>query len=413
MADIDPSSPSRSGFSSLPNELIRLVILYMDLSTIKFTRLTCRLLCSLSTPYLILPKFYGFAHRPDFNRLLQLCRHPIFSSCIESIELNLGEINEYHARHNTYFLQYTRDPETRVEAAEEAWFRYSSLKRLREEYTPWMCDPDILSEVFRSLPNLSALSISMASFPLPDEPELALLASIWKIPSTRLLRRELTKERFTIILFSLLRSIGDLEFRNLSHDFLPFEFFAQNRALFGSMTPIFHNLTDLRLVLDYNNMHNDLYSLQAFANIATCFKAATNLQNLNLCLQSKRKVDITPLFEGLLPNSDGSKSTFPHLQRLHIEGVASKSAPLQEFLISLAPTLQVLEIGGEGRHWPNQLSNGGVHLLDGTFRKLFENVEEAHGESLTKFVVRGDLAEVEAGGFWYLNKEVGWHGVMD
>ncbi|CAD6449421.1 5c0b10e4-8fd3-41fe-856f-66c9ae9eb7d6-CDS [Sclerotinia trifoliorum] len=413
MADIDLPPPSRSGFSSLPIELIRFVILYMDLSSIKSARLTCRLLCSLSTPYLILPKFYGFAHRPDFNRLLQLCRHPTFAPCIRSIELNLGEINEYHARHNTYFLQYTRDQETRVEAAEEAWLRYSSLKPLREEYTPWMCDPDILSEVFRSLPNLSALSISMATFPLPDEPELALLASIWKIPSTRLLRRELTKERFTIILFSLLRNIGDLKFRNLSHDFLPFEFFAQNKALFVSMAPIFHNLTDLHLVLDYTDMPSDLDTLQAFANIATCFKAATNLKNLDLCIQSKRKTDVTPLLEHLLPNSDGSKSTFTHLQRLHIEGGACKFAPLQKFLISLAPTLQVLEIGGEGRRFPNQLSNGGVHLLDGTFRKLFNDVEEAHGKSLTKFVVRGDLAELEAGGLWYVNREVGWHGVID
>ncbi|APA05362.1 hypothetical protein SS1G_09774 [Sclerotinia sclerotiorum 1980 UF-70] len=412
MADIELPPPSRPDFSSLPIELIRFVILYMDLSSIKSARLTCRFLCTLSTPYLILPKFYGFAHRPDFNRILQLCRHPTFAPCIQSIELNLGEINEYHARHNTYFLQYTRHAETRVEAAEEAWLRYSSLKPLREEYTPWMCDPDILSEVFRSLPNLSALSISMTTFPLPDEPELALLASIWKIPSTRLLRRELTKERFTIILFSLLRNIGDLTFRSLSHDSLPFEFFGQNKALFGSMTPIFHNLTDLRLVLDYNDMPSESDTLQALENLAACIRAATNLQNLELCIQSKRKLDVTPLLERLLPISDGSKSPFP-LQRLHVEGGACKFAPLQRFLISLVPTLQVLEIGGEGRHWPNQLSNGGIHLLDGTFRDLFKNVEEAHGKSLTKFVVRGDLAEVEAGGLWFLNREVRWRGVID
>ncbi|TGO29860.1 hypothetical protein BPAE_0010g00440 [Botrytis paeoniae] len=416
MADIKAPPTFSSDLLSLPVELTRFVILYMDLPAIKSTRLTCKFLSFLSTPYLILPKFHGFAHRPDFNRLLQLCRHPTFSSCIQSIELNLGDIDEFHARHNAYLFNpepNISNPETRAELAEEAWFRYSSLKFLREEHSSRICDPDILSEVFRSLPNLSALSVSMANFPLPDEPALSLLASVWRVPSTRLLRRELTKERFTTILISLLRSVKVLKLRKLSHDCLPFEFFAQNKVLFESITPIFYNLTDLRLALDYSNIPNNLSFQDVFANIATCLNAATNLESFNLCFQSRRKIDITPLLEDLLSKSKESNSVLPPLRSLHIEGVSSRFLAMESFLVSLASTLEIIEFGGDGCHEPNRFSNGGVHLLDGKFRRLFENVERAIGDSLTRFVVRGDLVEIEGGGSWFLNRELGWHGAMD
>ncbi|CCD55302.1 hypothetical protein ACHAPC_005820 [Botrytis cinerea] len=409
MAYTNPPPTPSSHLLSLPVELLRFVILYMDLPAIKSTRLTCKLLSLLSTPYLIPPKFHGFAHRPDFNRLLQLCRHPTFSSCIQSIELNLGDIDEFHARHNAYIFS----PETRAELAEEAWFRYSSLKFLRDEHSSRTCDPDILSEVFRSLPNLSALSVSMVNFPLPYEPALSLLASVWRVPSTRLLHRDLTKERFTTILFSLLHSVEALKLRKLSHDCLPFEFFAQNKVLFESITPIFSNLTDLRLALDYSGIPDDFNSEEAFANIAICLKAATNLENFYGCFQSKRKINITPLLEDLVSKSDKQKHFLPRLRSLHIEGVSSRFLALESFLISLSSTLEVIEFGGDGCHEPNQLSNGGVHLLDGKFRRLFENVEKAIGGPLARFVVRGDLVEVEGGGSWFLNREVGWHGAMD
>ncbi|KAF7957055.1 hypothetical protein EAE96_004375 [Botrytis aclada] len=409
MAVIKAPPALSSDFLSLPVELTRFVILYLDLPAIKSIRLTCKFLSILSTPYLILPKFHGFAHRPDFNRLLQLCRHPTFASCIRSIELNLGDIDEFHARHNAYFF----NPETRAELAEDAWFRYSSLKFFKEEYSSRICDPDILSEVFRSLPNLSALSVSMANFPLPDEPALSLLASVWRIPSTRLLRRELTTERFTTILNSLLRSVEVLKLRKLSHDCLPFEFFAQNKVLYESIKPIFYNLTDLRLALDYSDIPNNLNFQEVFANIATCLQAAKNLETFNLCFQSKRKIDITPLLESLLLKVKESSFILPPLRSLHIEGVSSRFLAMEGFLMAWASTLEVIEFGGDGCHGPNRISNGGVHLLDGKFRRLFENVEKAIGDSLTRFVVRGDLVEIEGGTSWFLNREVGWHGAMD
>ncbi|TGO13798.1 hypothetical protein BTUL_0063g00300 [Botrytis tulipae] len=415
MADIKPPPTLSSDFLSLPVELMRFVILYMDLPAIKSIRLTCKFLSVLSTPYLILPEFHGFAHRPDFNRLLHLCHHPTFSSCIQSIELNLGDIDEFHARHNAILFNSDPrvfNPETRADLTEEAWFRYSSLKFLREEFSSRICESG-LSEVFRSLPNLSALSVSMANFPLPDEPALSLLASVWRVPSTRLLRRESTKELFTTILISLLHGIDVLKLRKLSHDCLPVEFFAQNNALFQSITPIFYNLTDLRLALDYSDIPNNSSFQELFANVATCLNAATNLESFNLCFQSKRKIDITPLLEEFLSKSKQSNFILPPLRSLHIEGVSSRFLAMESFLISLASTLEVIEFGGDGCHEPNRFSNGGIHLLDGKFRKLFENVERAIGDSLTRFVVRGDLVEIEGGGSWFLNKEVGWHGAMD
>lgn len=306
-----------------------------------------------------------------------------------------------------------RNAGTHAAEAEDAWLRYSSLRVSSLEYTHLICDLKILSEAFRSLPNLSSLSVSMTNFPLPSEPVLAILERIWDIPSSRLLRRELAKERFTNILSSILPSVENMKLKNLSHDRLPFEFFAQNKRLMRSMIPIFHNLTDLRFVLDYSDTPNDLHCAKAFHNISMCLKAAANLQNLNLCFQSRRKVDITLLLKDFLLDAPGSKYSFPNLRSLHMEGVSSEFHPLAHFLISLAPTLKNLEFGGEGSHGPNQLANGGIHLLDGKFVQLFKKMEEVVKDPSMRFVIKGDLVEVQGGGSWFLNREVGWHGVMD
>jgi hypothetical protein len=92
----------------LPVELRRAVIQHLDIPTIKSLRLTSKAWGALGEEYLVSPLFTALAHRPDIGRLIALSEHPKFSFRIQKLRFNHGEINEYHARHNTYFLQYDK-----------------------------------------------------------------------------------------------------------------------------------------------------------------------------------------------------------------------------------------------------------------------------------------------------------------
>lgn len=380
-ADVD----FRLGFLGLPPEIKRLVILCMDLPTIKATRLTCKLLCYLSTPYLIPSDFHFFADRADFIRISQLCRHPIFSKKIQTIEVNLGEI------HICYYYPYMGCTSMFASSSKAI----ARLKLMRDEYARRISDQDGWSEVFRSLPKLSALSVSMENCPFIQlEPGLDQMKPLWSsLGIHRDFCRKLTKERFATILSSLLPNVENLKFKSLSHDRLPIEFFSMYKTTSKVFAPIFYNLTDLRLVLDYSGDVDDSIP-KAFINVATCLKDAANLQNLKLCFRGKPHeiLDITPFFENMLSNSDESKSALPRLQSLHMAGIGSKFDPFKEFLVSLASSLQVLEFGIRGKlDVQEEVLNSGIVLLDGKFPKLVDDVHEAI--SLKKFKLGGNLME--------------------
>ena len=98
----------------LPIELRRSVLQHVDLTSLKNLRLTSKPWAELGEEYLLSPVFNVFACRPDFNRLHLIAEKEKFKYRIQSLHFNHAEVNEYHARHNTYFLQYMRDTETRV-----------------------------------------------------------------------------------------------------------------------------------------------------------------------------------------------------------------------------------------------------------------------------------------------------------
>lgn len=399
---------------SLPVELKSAILQSMDLDTLKHMRLTSKLWATLGEMYLIPPAFTSFPHRNDFSRLQAISQHPVYSTLIRSLTFNLGDVNEYHARHNYYFTTYMRHNEDRLSRAEDAWPRYFNLRPLAHLYSSLVCDPDILSQTFSSLPNLTSLFVSLANFPFPDEPELAVLRQIWQIPSTRMLNRVLTTERFTTILETLLPHIAKTNLKRLKHDCLPVEFFAQKQSRIESFGPIFSRMSEIDLALNYSDLPNNLHSANALENLARCLRCAEGLKRLSLTWLGRRKVDVSVLFMALLPQEDTKEETyFPKLEYLHLEGLASPLELLVGFVLGLKGSLKDLELGGEGSHAPRQMPNGGVHLVTGRFKDLFERVREGmakvEGEDgLERFVVKGDLLEMGtdgngAGGFWPVN----------
>lgn len=114
---------------TLPTELCREVISYLSLFSIKALRLASRQWASLGSEYLIDPRFRILQNRDDCNRLLALSAHPFLSTYIQELCFEMGEVDEYHARHNSYFIGYLQDPDERQVRSTAAWDEYRSVIR--------------------------------------------------------------------------------------------------------------------------------------------------------------------------------------------------------------------------------------------------------------------------------------------
>jgi len=182
----------------LPIELRQEILRYLQLQDIKSIRLASTSWAELAQTYLIPPTFLSLPHRDDFGRLLLLSQHPSFARSIEKLELDMGELDEYHARHNTFFVQYMRDPEDRDHESQGAWAEYAKLKSQKEFLADKYCNIDILEKIFKKLPNLRAIDVNLMRCPFQHP----LLQQIWQIPTTRLLSRESTTQRFSSIIYA-------------------------------------------------------------------------------------------------------------------------------------------------------------------------------------------------------------------
>lgn len=169
---------------NLPVELRRAILTHLPLPTLRSLRLTSRTWASFGSEYLISPLFTTLPHRDDLPRLLSIASHPVFAPRIQSLQLNAGEVNEYHARHNTYFIQYMRDADERALALEGAWGRYAAVKAEKERHLAAFFQEEGLAEALGKLTNLRALEVSLTRCPfdIPDTPDLDLFREVWKIP---------------------------------------------------------------------------------------------------------------------------------------------------------------------------------------------------------------------------------------
>lgn len=148
----------------LPVELRQEILQRMDLETLKVMRLTTKSWASLGEEYLMPAEFSTLPHRNDIDRVLAISRHPKYSYRIQSLFINLGEINEWHARHNAYFMQYMRNSDERSEALETAWSSYALLKEQTKQNIDTFCELPLLMEAFSRLPNLRSISVRLVNF---------------------------------------------------------------------------------------------------------------------------------------------------------------------------------------------------------------------------------------------------------
>jgi hypothetical protein len=393
----------------LPIELRRSVLQHVDLTSLKNLRLTSKPWAELGEEYLLSPVFNVFACRPDFNRLHLIAEKEKFKYRIQSLHFNHAEVNEYHARHNTYFLQYMRDTETRVETQTSTWHNYMELKEEIESHLQIFSSAGDLEWIFSRLPNLRSIEVSLMQCPFPEEHHPELLKDIWRIPSTRYLPRIATVERFRCLIEAVAACVSTISIKSISHDRLPLEFFARRPMEISLVSAAFQSLTSLDLALDYSDLPNNLHAAQAFQNLSQCIRSATSLQTLALELQGRKKIAIAPLLSSFRAHDN----VLTNLEKFTLKGALTTEEGLGGFLANLK-VLKMLQLGGEGVKAPHQPANGGVHLDKGTFRGLFERIKEMRLES---FKLQGDLVGLESGERWVLDIVVDgddiWEYVMD
>ena len=375
---------------ALPTEIRRQILSHCNALGLKSLRLTSKIWATVGFEYLITSTFTTLPHRPDFTRLLAVSQIPILSNQIEALFINLGEINEYHARHNSYFIQYMRDADERLAAQEASWGAYAGFKAEKEKYMSLACSPSLLEPALGNLSNLKKVSYSLATCPFPEHDERTeLLRQIWNIPSTRLVPREATTERFTALCSAIVGSPSQVE--ELSHDRLPFEFFAQKTITTSLASAVFSPLTKLSLCLDYSDMPNNLHALQGFQRLAHCLQSASSLQTLELSFTGRKKISIEEVFSRFWD----SQHVFENLREVKLEGVRCTERALVSFLLAHESTLKKVQLGGVGMKAPHQKANGGVHLEEGTWRSVFKSLLEGLDLEPNCFLVQGDMVDPE------------------
>jgi hypothetical protein len=404
-----PNPEPSQVMEELPIELRRAVLQHVNLTSLKNLRLTSTSWAELGEEYLLSPDFNVFACRPDFDRLRLIAEKEKFKYRIQSLHFNHAEVNEYHARHNTYFLQYMRDPETRVETQTSTWHTYMELKEEIESHLQTFSSTDNLEWILSRLPNLRSIEVSLMQCPFPEEHHPDLLKEIWRIPSTRYLPRIATVERFRCLIEAVAACVSIISIKSISHDRLPLEFFARRPMEISLVSAAFQSLTSLNLALDYSDLPNNLHAAQAFQNLSQCIRSATSLQTLELELQGRKKIAIGPL----LSSFRAHENVLTSLEKFILKGVLTTEQDLGGFLTNLK-SLKIMQLGGEGVKAPHQPANGGVHLEKGTFCGLFETIKEMRLES---FILQGDLVGLESGERWVLDIPVNgddiWEYVMD
>jgi hypothetical protein len=364
----------------LPIELRQEILQCLRLQDIKSIRLTSTSWAKLAQPFLIRPTFLSLPHRDDFSRLLLLSQHPSFARSIEKLELDMGELNEYHARHNTFFVQYMRDPEDRDQESQGAWAEYAKLKNQKELLVDKYCNPELLEETFKTLPNLRAIDFNLTRCPF----EHPLLQQIWKIPTTRLLSRVSITQRFSNVIYAA----RHLALDSLSHDCLPFEVWGQ-RSILEDVPATFQALRSLKVSLDYSVFPNALHSGNSFTGFNSALCAAPNLQVLHIGFANSIRPDWN--FTQYMGNS-----TWRNLHTLGLEAMNLAEEDVAIFLIRHAASLKQLQLGVyEKTNAFGRVSNmqNIIQFRHGSLMGLLTRIRERM--RLKKLNMRGDMFEGE------------------
>ncbi|KAM7190768.1 hypothetical protein V8F33_009317 [Rhypophila sp. PSN 637] len=386
---------------TLPVELVRLIFECCDPATVRALRLASGRLADVGCEYLLPPHFTAVEWKDDMHRLHSIASHDRLRRSVKSLVFNFSKIDEYNARHASFFQTYLQDPAQRTVTLQDAWIKYYELEEQRSRVPQFHTRPNMVEESLKQLPNLRSLEITYTKCPY----DIDILREVFMVRNCRKRDRSQACKNMNVIV-SALRHI---QLDSLKIDQLPLEIFrvAADRRHWFDCARSFASLTKLDLVLDPPNNLFPTSRFRAVNGLGHVLQFSPNLTHLSLGFHTYHapleKFSVS--FRHLL-----NDFTFKKLTDLKLEGISCAEEDLRELLVRHGKTLQRLRLGGRGLAKPHELSIGGIHLHEGTWRSFFTSLR-GQLPSLERFHMEGD---VEAGDIGTSSRELyKFHAVTD
>ncbi|KAI1397408.1 hypothetical protein F4819DRAFT_472203 [Hypoxylon fuscum] len=347
---------------TLPVELLRLIFSHCDPKSVRNLRELSQILADVGYEYLLSPQFTAVSWRHDIERLHSIALHERLRASITSICIFLGELSYYDAWSTSWFQHFVTPPDQRNEVMGSARQEFDRIERGRKTVGPLHLRADDLREACSALPNLKDFEVTFTQCPLENE----LLREVFDYPSCRKLDRPQTYSNLDAIIFAL----HGIPLSSFKVDRLPLEVFRMpsRRTHWYTHAQSFNSLETLNLTLDPSGLQGPGSAFRAVNGLGRILQLATGLRKLKLAFHpytsenSKFALSFRELFYDF---------TFKHLTDLTLEGVSCEEDDLRDFLARHGSTLLRLRLGGRGLAKPFEVSLGGVHLYEGTFKSLF------------------------------------------
>jgi hypothetical protein len=386
---------------SLPVELLRLIFGYCDAATVQHLRLASSTLATVGYDYLIPSHFASVEWRDDVKRLHSISTHDYLRNGIESITFNFAKIDEYSARHTSFFQPCLQQPEERNEILQDAWTRYYESEERGRGLPSFSSRGSLVEEAFKNLPKLKTLEITYTKSPY----DVDVLKDVFLVRSCRKRDRAQACKNMNVIV----SAIRHARLSTLTIDQLPLELFkvADDRRHWFDCARSFASLSQLDLILDPPSNLLPQARFRAINGLGHVLQFSPNLTRLSLGFHTYHNpvAKFALRFEDLLGDF-----TYEKLTDLKLEGISCSEQDLRGFLIRHSSTLERLRLGGRGLAKPHEMSIGGIHLYEGTWRSFFSSLRGKLPQ-LERFHMEGDC---EAGEIRTTSREVyKFHAVTD
>ncbi|OIW28377.1 hypothetical protein CONLIGDRAFT_374627 [Coniochaeta ligniaria NRRL 30616] len=386
---------------SLPVELLRLIFEYCDATTVQHLRLASSTLATVGYDYLIPPHFTSVEWRDDVKRLHSIASHDQLRSSIESITFNFAKVDEYSARHTSFFQHWLQEPEERNEILQDAWTRYYETEERGRGLPSFSSRGSLVEEAFKNIPRLTDLEITYTKCPY----DIDVLKDVFLVRNCRKRDRVQACKNMNVIV----SAIRHVRLSSLTIDQLPLELFkvADDRRHWFDCARSFASLSQLDLIIDPPPNLLPQARFRAINGLGHVLQFSPNLTRLSLGFHTYHNplAKFALRFEDLLADF-----TFKKLTDLKLEGISCAEHDLRSFLTRHSATLARLRLGGRGLAKPYEMSIGGIHLYEGTWRSFFASLQ-GKLPRLERFHMEGDC---EAGEIRTTSREVyKFHAVTD
>jgi len=365
----------------LPVELLRLIFDHCDLPAVQSLRLVSSALANVGYDYLIPPHFSCVEWRDDIKRLHSISSHGRLRASIKSVTLNFARVDEYNARHASFFQNWLTEPEERDTLLRDAWVKYYEMEARGHGLPSFVSQSALVDESFKGLPNLKHLEITYTKCPY----DIPILCEAFQVRSCMKWDRIQACKNMNVVV-SAMRGAN---LSSLIVDPLPLEIFkaAGDRKHWFDSARSFAGLSRLDLALDSPSTLLPQAKFRALNGLGHILQSSPHLTHLSLKFHTyHRPLEKFSLsLHGMLGDF-----TFQKLTDLKLEGISCSERDLRAFLIRHGPTLERLRLGGRGLAKPYEASIGGIHLYDGTFRSLFTSLR-GKLPRLQRFHMEGDI----------------------